>query len=888
LLPADLKITDFGLAKRLDGSGAGPTATGAVLGTPSYMAPEQAGRATGDGRSSTVGPTIDVYALGAILYELLTGRPPFLAASPLDTLLQVTRDEPVPPGRLIPQTPRDIQTICLKCLEKEPSRRYPTAAALADDLRRYLNDEPITARPAGRLERVWKWAKRRPAHAGLATVSVAAVVALFASGWYFTGRLSTERDNAMRARDAAKASEMQALENAKMAMKYAGEADAEALNARRRSYVLAMGQAQLAWQQAAVDRLKNLLRGQIPPADANDLRAFEWHYWQRVTRGAPREFSAKEGARTYMGFGAVAYSPDGRRLVATTNSGKAFLWNVASGKLERTFPLGGSTSVAYRPDGRQIAFGEFNGIQVVNADDGTVAWRAEQTDWVSGLTYTPDGSRLVVKAGRQTRIYDAAAGGLQKTFTKANLQGSGLAVSPDGRRVASCGVPSQIFDIETGQTIRGEVVGAFGVAYSPDGDRLALVANDGDTLSVDLRVVAADSGRIIARGRAHNEFGGAIAFSPDGAYVATVGNDNTTRLWDPATGKEVRRFQGGSRWNNCLAFSPDGRSLAVGTGGQTVEVWPVDLEQDAITIKAHRTLGTSSLALSADAGRVLGTSLFASQIDDAATQTTVVLAGRFRGALSAAFSADGARVAAGFEDGAVTVWDAATGKRLHGLVGLRTRVTAVAFSADGRRLAGAAANRWDRQPAADQPDRVVVWDATTGTVIRDLAGPDFAQVNAVALSADGRQLVTGSGKLVARLWDVDAGKELHTLHNLQAQAVVGNFESTVAISPDGRWAAFGSTTADGDISLYDAATGKLANTLAGHQRGIRKLTFSADGRRLASAGHDDTVRVWDVATGQEVLSRPAPRNVVDLGFSRDGLRLSAVAADGTLRTWGGP
>jgi eukaryotic-like serine/threonine-protein kinase len=156
-------LTDFGLAKRIDGSGAGPTATGAILGTPAYMPPEQAGRTTGDGRPRSTGPAIDVYALGAILYELLTGRTPFLAASPLDTLLQVTRDDPVPPARLNPKTPRDIQTICLKCLEKEPGRRHPTAAALADDLHRYLTDEPITARPAARWERAWKWAKRRPA-----------------------------------------------------------------------------------------------------------------------------------------------------------------------------------------------------------------------------------------------------------------------------------------------------------------------------------------------------------------------------------------------------------------------------------------------------------------------------------------------------------------------------------------------------------------------------------------------------------------------------------------------------------------------------------------------------------------------------------------------------
>jgi serine/threonine protein kinase len=150
------KVTDFGLAKRLD-SGAGQTASGAILGTPSYMAPEQAG---GDGKH--IGPAADIYALGAILYELLTGRPPFRATTPLDTVLQVVSEEPVPPARLNSKTPRALETICLKCLRKDPAKRYPTAEALAEDLRRFQAGEPVLARPVGVWERAAKWSKRNP------------------------------------------------------------------------------------------------------------------------------------------------------------------------------------------------------------------------------------------------------------------------------------------------------------------------------------------------------------------------------------------------------------------------------------------------------------------------------------------------------------------------------------------------------------------------------------------------------------------------------------------------------------------------------------------------------------------------------------------------------
>src|SRR5262249_7008396 len=149
------KITDFGLAKKLDA--AGQTHTGAVMGTPSYVAPEQA-----RGASKQVGPAADVWALGATLYECLTGHPPFKAATPVGTLLQVLTEEPVPPPRLLPGCPRDLETVCLKCLQKDPRQRYAGAAELAEDLRRFQAGEPIAARPVGTLERGWRWCRRNP------------------------------------------------------------------------------------------------------------------------------------------------------------------------------------------------------------------------------------------------------------------------------------------------------------------------------------------------------------------------------------------------------------------------------------------------------------------------------------------------------------------------------------------------------------------------------------------------------------------------------------------------------------------------------------------------------------------------------------------------------
>jgi hypothetical protein len=274
------KITDFGLAKRLDA--AGQTATGAVMGTPSYMAPEQAG-----GKGRMVGPLADVYALGAILYECMTGRPPFKAATPLDTVLQVVSDDPVPPTHLQPKTPRDLETISLKCLQKEPAKRYASAAELADDLRRFQAGEPILARPVGRIERLAKWAKRRPAVAALlALVVLVTLAGLGGISWAYGEALA----NAEQARQAeARAlDEKKAADDAKDdALKQKKAADTAKDNAEKaaeeRRQQLANSQVMLAdaaWREGHASLAQDRL-DEVPL----DLRRWEWRYLKRTSSG---------------------------------------------------------------------------------------------------------------------------------------------------------------------------------------------------------------------------------------------------------------------------------------------------------------------------------------------------------------------------------------------------------------------------------------------------------------------------------------------------------------------------------------------------------------------------------------------------------------------------
>jgi WD40 repeat protein len=283
---------------------------------------------------------------------------------------------------------------------------------------------------------------------------------------------------------------------------------------------------------------------------------------------------------------------------------------------------------------------------------------------------------------------------------------------------------------------------------------------------------------------------------------------------------------------------------------------------------------------------VLGEGVFAAVVDDIADGHTLsTLSGPVSRSTCAAFCADGSLVAAGFGDGAVAVWDAVGGKRVHYFGVLRHAVTSLSFSADGRRLAAAAPATVVPGRPTPATDRVVVWDLATDKRVCELAGSDAQQVTAVALSGDGAGLVTAAGTRVIRWWDVDTGAVRKVLDQPEGGYI--NWRSVVAVSRDGRWAAVGDIGVSTEISLFDIEAGKRAHTLPGHERGLRTMTFNADGSRLISAGADDMVHVWDVLTGQEVLSRPAPRGLVDVGLCGQGNRLCAVASDGTVRTWSG-
>jgi WD40 repeat protein len=812
-------VADFGLARRI-GSASSLSATGGAVGTPSYMAPEQ----TRGGREVTT--QADVYGLGAVLYELLTGRPPFRGVDAVDTLSLVRDTEPARPRAVCPAVARDLETVCLKCLEKEPARRYHSAAALADDLDRWLRGEAITARRVCAHEQVAKWVRRNPAVATLALLLAATTAAGFGLvtwKWYDADWHRRQADDAREKADQLTASEAAARRRAERSL-----------------YFQSIARARLEIEDGNLDKAEQTLDA-CPP----DFRAWEWGFLKRrchpelLTLRVPGVVPAT-----------VALVADGRRLAVGYRDGTVRVWELPSGRLLREFDKIGPSvaSLAYSPDGRRllVASGHWlstepGEVRVLDTEAGDTVWtRRAAPLWQAALS--SDGGTVALAAGSVVTVLDARTGTPVRNI-RVPADARSVAFDPSGALLA---VGLGDGGLWVGRAATGQLVHhskrhaghVNSVQFSSNGQ---LVTTD---WAGGVRIWATQgwTGFPFAR---HYGGGTVATFTPDGRRLAVADGAGVVEVWELANLQRVARLAGHGQRGLRLAYGPEGRVLATSAHDGTVKVWDMTPEPDSVLL--NPTIGHVRRIAVRPGGRQWAAAGWfqpsrkrqgAVTVREVETgRETVRLGVRVDGHQTVAYSPGGEYLAT--DDGNdVTVRDADTGRALVTLTGHTGPVLDVAFGPEPGTLASAGTDHTVRVWAVDP-------GAGAGRLRVTCAG-HTGPVNSLVYGRGGGRLVSASDDGTARVWDGRDGREVSRM--------TGHAGPVTAVAHHPTAARVATGGADGTVRVWDPETGRQLVCITAHTGPVAGVTFTPDGRRLFSTGPDGSLMLWDAGTGHEVLS----------------------------------
>jgi WD40 repeat protein/serine/threonine protein kinase len=836
------KITDFGLAKKLDE--AGQAASGAIMGTPSYMAPEQAG-----GKTKEVGPATDIYALGAILYELLTGRPPFRAATYLDTILQVVSDLPVPPTQLQSTTPKDLETICLKCLAKERVRRYGSAMDLSQDLTRWLSGEPIQARPVGRLERLRLWCRRNPTVAIAGSTAIVALVL----GTIVSLLFGIQASNTAAELFVKKKETQDALDDSEKVRKELQKTDEKRRRFTRQSALLALEKAVKFWDQgdatlAALWFTRSLQMVEKQDADLDEVIRCNLSYVPLYIH--PLKAILPHDQPVWH----IAFSPDDQRVLTAGDDETARLWESPSGNpIGRPMQNMGKVHAAvFSPDGKQIATASESEIGTARLWDGLTGRSLNKifrhVSPVTALTFSPDNKRVVTgdKNGA-LRTWDIASGGVlanrslnpfdQPRGSEPFAFVKRIVFDREGRfAVALCQRSTGLWDDRSAGPLQwfDENPKVFGdvnfltLALDPKGKLLATGCHRGKNY---VRLWDVRTARPIEEARFHPERIWGLAFSPDGKSLASACSDGRVRLWDVSGGKLVEYPPGRAMMHHadveCVAFSPDSKRLLSGGRDNAARLWNV----------ADQT--------------PLGGPLYQGLVAQVAFNKSGTLAG------TASL------------DNAARLWGLAPGR-------VPSKIFAKSFA-----MASLASGSDAQLPHFSEDGRAILAADDSGLL-------DNGSITAFVLSPGGNLLLTGHRRLppdprksmqpawpedaAAILWDVNSGKRLGQL------TLAGKAVTAVAFCPDGKTAL--ALAESSDLIRWDLATGKVLGGPWKLPGVFQQMEISPDGENVLVLGPPQPPTgaqeglIWNLSSARIVKSRQFPPGRTPR-FSPDG-RIMAV------------
>lgn len=890
-------VTDFGLARRLDDPSE-LTVTGSVVGSPSYMAPEQA-----SGRNHEVTVATDVYSLGAVLYHVLTGRPPFMGHSVLETLRAVVEQDPAPMGQLKPGLDRDLCTLCMKALSKEPGSRYASALELAQDMESWLRGEPIRARPVGPAGQLKRWIRRHQAIAFLLSCGLLGGVA-------FVGMLVRSGQQLRRERDHARRMELRAETNAFQALREARRAETNALEARLNLYSVDIHAAAGFVESGQVGPALELLKQHIPQAGGPDLRGFEW--------GLLARWCAQDAARVLHGHTrpveTLAVSPDGR-VLATGDASDIFLWSLP--KLEKLsaipdrLHLGqmdekmiqGVNAIRKNPAlGVRLALGGASLEGVINRS------RPDKAHATGGLRFSKDGSRLASSGKEEfVKLWDATnrvMTGWQETANAdlAWLPGGALLVLETHARAPQL---AHIVNAETGEIVADTDFKALRLVASNDGQSFVSWEPGSVFVRRDLKDM-----RILGKQQVGAQHVERLACSWTGQVVAWVTPADPQvlemRTFD-APGKAIQTARLSSPILS-IAFGPEGKRIACGLRDSSVMIFEVDTGREL-----HRYLGHQAEVLSVDwtpSGELVSGGRDGTvRVWKADTSPRVeTLPGRFS-TMTAATRKPWIAVAAGrggmqvIEPGGDLVCTLAESDGFQGvsfqsedavLLGLRTPSAGLSVLRRWTLPSGQILDtteisleeqvtpRGYAPVTGDQMILVGSFDAMRVT----LGHPEKRErLNQGQVGLSGVRSMLPGGRFAARVrsggilvWEIESGRRLARLpypDTWGSESLLGTPDGNLLVSGD----------SDNAIRIWDIATGKLTRTLLGHISPVKCLAISPDGRTLVSVGADGGGRFWSLSTGRELMSFTRGQAYSQLAFTPQGDRLVGLTHAGQLRVW---